>query len=651
MRFCFPALAMFDLIRNHKRLMMIILALLIVPGLGLVGVQGLRGMFDESANVASVNGEKIPQQAFDAAMRSQLDRARQSLGDRFDAKMFDTPAARQALLDQMIEQRLLVQEVKRLRLSASDDAVRRAILALPAIQSLRRPDGSLDLDGYRRMLAAYGMTPDQFDAQVRFDLAGQQLPASLEASAIAPQSVATTMLELAGEEREVQALDFRGEDFSNQVSVDDAKLKAYYDANRESLRTPEQAEIDYVVLSAKALAAGEVPSAAQLQKYYDEHASSYRTEAQARASHILISAPKDGGADVRAKARARAEGILAELRAHPERFAELAKQDSQDPGSAEKGGDLGYFGHGMMVKPFDDAAFALKPGQISDLVESDFGYHIIKLTDLKPAVTPPFKDVEDQVRKDFAQQQASERFANDSATFRNLVDAQSDTLKPVADQLKLPLRHAKVSRQPDASLPADDPLNNPKLLAAIFADDVLKDSHNTAPVDVGDNTLVAARVSHYAPAAVPPMAQVVEPVRKAVVAQEAAKLARAAGEARLAQLRQPGQAGVPAGFGTPEKIKRSNPGAVPPVALAEIFKAPPNKLPAYVGVDLPAGGYAIYRVNSVTKAPQPAAAQRDAAASELARSAGAAEFNAYLRRLREDASIKIYHAPDAVASE
>lgn len=643
---------MFNLIRNHKRLMMIILALLIVPGLGLVGVQGLRGMFDESANVASVNGEKISQQAFDAAMRSQMERARQSLGDRFDAKLFDTPTARQALLDQMIDQRLLAQEVKRRRLFASDDAVRRAILTLPAIQNLRRPDGSLDLDGYRKMLAAYGLTPDQFDAQVRLDLASQQLPASLEDSAIAPRSVVTTLLTLASEEREVQALEFHGKDFSTQVNVDAAKLKAYYDANQESLRTPEQAEIEYVVLSAKALAAQESPSLAQLQKYYDERASNYRSETQARASHILISAPKDATAEVRAKARARAEAILVELRAHPERFAELAKQNSQDPGSAEKGGDLGYFGHGMMVKPFDEAVFALKPGQISGLVESDFGYHIIKLTDLKPARTPPFKDVEDQVRKDFAQWQASERFATDSATFRNLVDAQSDTLQPVANQLKLKLRHANVSRQPGASLPADDLLKNPKLLAAIFSEDVLKEGHNTVPVDVGDNTLVAARVNHYIPATVPPLTQVAEQVRQAVVALEAAKLARAAGEARLALLRQSARADVSSGFGAPMKLRRSNPGLVSPTALVEIFKAPATKLPTYVGADLPgSSGYVIYRVNSVIKAPQPTTEQRDAAASQLARAAGITQFSAYLEHLRKDASIKIYHAPVALAGE
>ncbi|HWX10635.1 MAG TPA: SurA N-terminal domain-containing protein, partial [Trinickia sp.] len=180
---------MLDFFRNHKRLMMFMLVLVIVPGLGFVGIQGFRGFFDESANVASVNGHKIARTDFDNSMRQQLDQARQILGARFDAKAIDTPQRRSELLDSLIQQRALADEAQREHLSASDEAVRRALLADPVISSLRKPDGSIDVDRYKELLAMQGMTPDQYDERVRYGLAIDQIPDSIQASAFTPKSL------------------------------------------------------------------------------------------------------------------------------------------------------------------------------------------------------------------------------------------------------------------------------------------------------------------------------------------------------------------------------------------------------------------------------------------------------------------------------
>ena len=168
---------MLDFFRNHKRLMMLMLMLVILPGLGFVGIQGFRGFFDESANVASVNGHKITRVDYDGAARQQMDQARQMMGAQFDASMFDTPQHRKDILDGLIQQRVLANEVQRLHLTASDEAVRRTLLADPIISSLKNPDGSIDLDKYKQLLAMQGMTPEQYDERVRYSLAMQQLPA------------------------------------------------------------------------------------------------------------------------------------------------------------------------------------------------------------------------------------------------------------------------------------------------------------------------------------------------------------------------------------------------------------------------------------------------------------------------------------------
>src|ERR1700722_9318276 len=222
---------MFDFIRNHQRWALAILALFILPGLGLVGIQGFRGFFDDDANVASVNGHKISRQDYDSAVRDQLDRARQMLGASFDPKVFDTPKIRSEVLDQMIQQRIVADEAQRLNLTASNAAVLKYELSIPAIAQLRKPDGTMDLEQYRQLLQAQGMTPTQFDARVQYEIAEQQISESIATSAMASKTVAQQISLLAGQQREVQGLTFKPADYAAQVHASDADLKAYYYAN------------------------------------------------------------------------------------------------------------------------------------------------------------------------------------------------------------------------------------------------------------------------------------------------------------------------------------------------------------------------------------------------------------------------------------
>jgi peptidyl-prolyl cis-trans isomerase D len=251
---------MLDFFRNHKRLMMFMLILVIVPGLGFVGIQGFRGFFDESANVASVNGHKIARAEYDSAVRQQIDRARQIFGAQFDAKVFDTPERRRELLDNLIQQRALADEAQREHLTASDDAVLRALLTDPGIASLKKSDGSIDLERYKQLLAMQGMTPEQYQERVRYGIAMEQIPNSIEASAFTPKSLAQRLAELAEQQRTVQALVLHVSDYAAKVQPADAQLQAYYDAHRSDFATPETATIQYVALSPATLAASIQPT-------------------------------------------------------------------------------------------------------------------------------------------------------------------------------------------------------------------------------------------------------------------------------------------------------------------------------------------------------------------------------------------------------
>ncbi|WP_133649445.1 SurA N-terminal domain-containing protein [Paraburkholderia flava] len=636
---------MLDFFRNHQRLMMFMLILVILPGLGFVGIQGFRGFFDESANVASVNGHKIARADYDNAMRQQLDNARQQLGARFDAKLFDTPESRKQVLDGMIQQRVLADETQRLNLTASDDAVRRVLLNDPIISSMKKPDGSIDVERYTQLLAMQGMTPDQYQERVRYSLAMQQLPSSIVSSAFTSKTLAQHLTELADQQREVQGLAFHAKDYAAKVQPTDAQLQAYYDAHHNDFATPATATIQYLVLSPTLLAASAQPTDADLKKYYDDNIAHYRTEGTVRASHILIAVPKDASAADKAKAKEKAEAVLAQVKAHPDQFAQIAQQNSQDPGSASKGGDLGYFSRGMIAggQAFDDAVFKLKKDEISDLVQTDFGYHIVKVTDVKPAETKPFDEVKDAIAKDVKAQQATKAFGDDAEGFTSTVYEQAKSLQPAADKYKLQIQTATVTPQPNATLPPDSPLNNAKFLAAVFASDATKDRNNTQAIDVGNSTLIAAHVTDFKAAAVPPLDTIKDAVRQKVIATQSAEMARKDGAAKLAEFEKSKST---AGFSSALKVSRSDAQGVPPSALSAIYKVDAQKLPAYVGVDLGDDGYVIYRVNAVLPGAAVDAQRLAGAQQQIAQVEAQSEVESYLDALRDRSKVKTYGSLD-----
>jgi peptidyl-prolyl cis-trans isomerase D len=635
---------MLDFFRNHQRLMMALLILIVVPGLGIVGIQGFSSFFDENANVASVNGHKITRVEYDGAMRQQVDRARQMLGAQFDPKMFETPEMRASLIDSLVQQRVLADETQRLHLTASDAAVRRALLADPTIASLRKPDGSIDVDQYKQLLAMQGMTPEQYDERVRYGLAADQIPASIQSTAFTSKTLAQTLTEIAEQRRDVQGLAFRTVDYTAKIQPTDAQVKSYYDAHSAEFATPASATIQYLVMSPATLSAAVKPSDADLKKYYDDNIARFKTQAQVRVSHILITAPKDASAADKAKARQQAETLLAQVKAHPDQFAQIAEKNSQDPGSASKGGDLGYFSRGMIAggQAFDDAAFGLKKGETSGIVQTDFGYHILEATDVKPSVTQSFDEVKDQITKEVVAQQAAKNLADNAEGFTSTVYEQSKSLQPAADKYKLQIQTATVGSKPDPKLPADSPLNNAKFLAAIFAPDAVKQHNNTQAIDIGNSTLIAGRVTDYKAAAVPALDTIKDAVRTKVIAEEAAQIARKDGIAKLAELQK---SNLTAGFSSVSKVSRNDAQGLPPAALAAIFKADSSKLPSYVGVDLGADGYAIYRVDAIEK-PDPVTADRlTGAQQQVAQVYAQAEMESYLDSLRARSKVKITNVP------
>jgi len=632
---------MLDFVRNNRRLMLLLLLVLVFPSFVFFGVESYSRFMDSSHDAAKVDGRAITVQEVDNVVRDQSERMRQMLGNNYDPRMFEGASARQAVLDQLIQQRVISEATQKKHLTVSDAQVLAAIQSIPAIAQLRTADGKFDEKAYVQLLAAQGMTPDQLDARMRFELATQQLGGAVGTTAFVPKSLLDRLIAIRDQQRDVQAIVVKPADFTAKVTPDAAALKAYYESHQSSYTTPEQAKVEYVVLSGDALAASQVVTPEELKSYYDSNIQRFGTEEQRRASHILIAAPKDAKEADRKAAKERAEKLLEDLRKHPETFAEVAKKNSQDPGSAEKGGDLGFMGRGALVKPFEDAMFALKEGQISDVVETDYGYHIIKLTGIEPAKTQPLEAVRPELEAELKKQLASKKYAEQADAFGNMVYEQSDSLKPAADKFKLTIQTAdNVTRQPNPALGKDNPLNNEKVLKALFSDDAIKNKRNTEAVQVGPTTLVAARIVDYRPAAARKFEDVEAQVRQAYIAQQAAELARKDGEARLDALKKSGSAD---GFGPMMTVSRAKADGLTPKAVDSIMRADATKLPSLVGVDLGAGGYAIYRIAKVGTPPQANPGQREADAQQLAQLAGQTELAAYYDALKAGAKVKILH--------
>jgi peptidyl-prolyl cis-trans isomerase D len=630
---------MFEFIRKHQRVMQLLLLLLILPSFVLVGVSSYQERGASGDGVATVDGKKITQQEWEAAQRRQIDQARQMMGAQFDQKLFDTPEAKQAILDNIVAERAINAEVVRNNLTVGDRELRKAILD---IQQFRKPDGSFDLEGYKAALAAQGMTPEQFDARMRHDMAVQQLVGSIQQTAFAPRTVSSRLSDINDQEREVQELVFPAAQFAAQVKVTDDMVKAYYDKNAALFQVPETVSAQYVVFDAAAVEKAVTVSDAEVADAYNKNKARFLTPEKRSASHILINAKADAKPADDAAAKAKAQAILDEVRKAPGDFARIAKAQSQDPGSAELGGDLGTIEKGVFVKPVEDAIYGLKEGETSGLVRSEFGYHIIKVTKVVPAVQKTLEEAKPEIAAELKKTKMSTKYAELAETFTNTVYEQADSLKPVADKMGLSIQTAAgLTRTPNPALGAS-PVNNEKFLKAIFAQDAVRNKRNTDAVEVAPSTLVAGRVVEFKPASKRPFAEVEGIIRQRVAQEEATRLARQAGEAKLAAARASGDA---AGFSEAKIVSRTKQPAINEAAALAVLKADTSKLPAYVGVELPGQGYGVYRIAKVSQPAQPDAARRKQEAEQIGNAVGGGEAYGFVEALKRKAKAKINVKP------
>src|SRR5712691_330323 len=441
---------MFDFVTKHKRLLQFVLALMIVPPFAFWGIQWTQRETAGVGEVASVGGQKISEHEFTDALRQQQERLRGMLGRNFDPALFDSPAMRLELLEGMISQRLMMQHAARNHLTVSSETLVETTMSIPAFQV----DGKFSRERYDAALRNERMSPEAFDAALRGDLLVQQLTGALADSGLASKAVSRRLAQLRAQQREIAEHRVQADALVAQAKITPEAARAFYDGNPARFQVPEEVGVEYLVLSTDALLGSEQVGADEIKSYYESNVSRYGEPEQRRASHILIAFKSGAGEAEKAKSRERAAQILARVRKSPGSFAELAKKNSDDPGSASKGGELDFFSRGMLTRPLEDAAFRLKLNEVSDLGESDYGFHIIRVTGIKPGKMKSLAEARPEIERELKKQRAGRRFAEAAEAFSNLVYEQADSLKPAAERFRLPIQLAQGITRQSASIPA-----------------------------------------------------------------------------------------------------------------------------------------------------------------------------------------------------
>ena len=582
---------MLQAFREHKRWLMFIAMVLIIPSFVVTGIYSYNRMIDSSDNAIVKVGEvAITPEMFDNAKRQQLERLRQQLGDAFRANMLENEQAREDILRMLMDDAAVTQTIAKNYIAVSEAD---AIALIKSAEGLMQ-NGKFSPELYAQFLQSQGKSDQQFVAEVQRDLAKEALVAGVAATYPVPKAIVQQMHEILTEERLVRTYIVNATDYVDQMTVTDEEAKAYYDANKQSFLSPEHVKAQYVVLSPENFRNVNV-NPDDLKAYYEQNKNRWTTPEQRRASHILIEFGND-----KAASQKKAEELMAEAKADPTKFAELAEKNSADPGSAAAGGDLSYFGRGMMTKPFEDAVFAAKKGDIVGPIETEFGYHIIYVTDVQESTVKPYEAVKTEIEREYVEQMSIRLFSEKAEEFTNIVYEQADTLEPAAEKFGLKLETVDFVTREGVKDPELRSIINDQVVEALFGSECLKEKQNSSAMEVRANTLVAARVLDYQPTHEEPFEKVRASIIETLKLQKATAKALEVGQAKLAEVRESKNLD---GFSAETWVSRRDPKGQPEALVNAEVSHPDTKLPAYIGKQVDDGAYIISYISEAKKHP------------------------------------------------
>ncbi|MGY8848274.1 MAG: SurA N-terminal domain-containing protein [Burkholderiales bacterium] len=585
---------MFDFVHRRKRVVQVIMVIAVLPFL----FWGLESYQNEDGEdyIAIVSGEKIHRQEFDQSLRNRYLAMRDAMGDSFDISMLDDPRVRASVLEELIQTRLLNQEAARLRFAITDSQLVSALQSVPQFQQ----DNEFSNQLYRELLRDQGMEVVTFETNIRQEMMRNQVIDGYLKNGFISNTVAKNIMRLSGEKREISSVHIEPDQFISKMKPSNDEIKEYYGNHQADFKQSEEVQIEYLVLSVDDLAKNIQVSSEEIKGYFDEHKAEFGQMEERQASHILLSAPATASDADKEAARSKAEELLLQIKQAPQDFAKFAKEHSQDAGSSDKGGDLGFFGRDTMDKAFEDEVFQMEPEEIRGPIQTGFGFHIIKLSAIKNGENINFDEVKDEVEKKLRKQKSSKDFGEKAEEFRNIVYEENESFQLAAETLKLSIQKSDWISRTGGKEPY---FTNVKLLQIIFSEDSINNRNNSEVIEITQDTLISARVLKHKPAAMLSIAEVKEKIFEILASQKASDQAVKNGKEKLEKL-QKGEKDI-VKWDPNQTVARNDPKDLEEDVLRAVFKAKPFSFPAYVGVINSQGGFSLVRISNVIKTELP----------------------------------------------
>ncbi|CAM8359584.1 SurA Parvulin-like peptidyl-prolyl isomerase [Candidatus Methylopumilus planktonicus] len=605
----------------------VILALVLIP-FALFGIDSYLNQAGNNLSIAKVDGYKIALPEYNRAIENVRNRM-MSEGKKVDPAMFDSFEFKESVVDGLITKQLINNDIKKSQFKITDQQLSQYIIGMPDFQK----DGKFSQELYDKVLQNNQLNPKKFEESIRNDLLIQQVRDGLQKLTFIPPNNLTETLKATSQQREVTVAEFKTKEYMAKANISEKDMQAFYDQNKSKFLAPEQVKAEFVVFSLTSILPSITVSEDEVKAFYKTNADKYQNQQQREASHILIAASKNAAPAEKAKAKAKAEDVLGQIKKNPKQFEELATKYSQDPESAKKGGDLGAFGRGMMVKPFDDAVFSMKVNEISGIVESDFGYHIIKLTKVI-GEGGGFDAIKPQIKAELIYQKAQDKYAALAEDFSNKVYEQSSSLDVVSKKFNLPIQKTDwISRNE-----SDKFFKNEALMNALYSKESIKDRRNTEAIEVTPNNLISAHVVDYKAQSTKPFAEVKKSIEDYLKFEAAKKLVATEGEAALKSV---ADASRKIDWQATVLVDRKNTKGLSQAVTNHAYKMPTDKLPSYSGFVDGNNGYVIVKVSKVAFPNDDNEENKKEFASSYTEALSSEYLSAYLKGLKAKSSVSV----------
>jgi len=548
---------------------------------------------------AKVDDIEVPSQEFERAYQGERNLRKRILGKSFDPSQLDDAAIKKTAIDRLVNSTVLAK-------SAQDSGFVISNAQLSAdIRNMRefQVDDHFDQERYASLLSSLGMAQGNFEQEIRRQFLTEQLLSGISDGAFVLPKEAESYYTLNRQRRSFDYLIIPSKRFEKGVEISETDIQAAYDRDRERYRTPEQVTVSYIELSRQTLARKvSAPSDEELEQLYAERQAEFGQPEQRRAHHILIEVPKDASEDVVDKARKQAEGLRQKI-LEGGSFEKIAKKESDDSGSARNGGDLGFFDRGMMTKPFEDAVFAMAPSDVSEPVRSEFGFHLIRLDEIKKAAVKPFAEVRSRLLRDYRSAKAEDLFFDDADRLTDLVYEHPDTLEVAAQELDLTIKTSAAFTRDRGTGLAEDA----RIRTVAFSAEVLTEGNNSEALQFdGGSRLVVLRVKLHEASKPRDLAAVSAEIRTALIQKVAAEQARNEGEEMVKAIqggRSPESVAktMELSWQSSGLVQRAATG-IPDAVRDQAFIMPRPGKEGFVvvrGVTMGDGGYALVRLDSI----------------------------------------------------